>query len=197
MDVFQIIDALKRKGYAVFDADNKEYNLNLVGVRSGNLKANSFDDMLYMFWLFAGRWRMREYQITTDPGLYWLKNPMNVEGTAILKEGQYKGLWEIGLHKGQYKALVQKNPCTVIRDANRDDKLNIVGGKEETGTFGINLHRANANVKSKQVDKWSAGCQVFANPEDYRIFMEYCEKARRNFGNSFTYTLMKERDLVC
>ena len=47
-------------------------------------------------------------QCTTLPGLYWLENPMNSKGCAILKEGQYKGVYEIDLHNGKYEAICQR-----------------------------------------------------------------------------------------
>lgn len=190
----EILAVMRRKGYVIFSNQSKNFNLNLVGIRSKTNKPNAFDDLMCAIWLFDDRWHQKAYQITTDPGLYWLKNPMHVDGTAILKEGQYRGLWEIGQHQGRYKALVQARPCTVIRDANRDDRLDFSGGIEDVGLFGINCHRAAASGTSAEVDKWSAGCQVFANAKDFQEFMCMCEIARINWGNSFTYTLLNERD---
>jgi hypothetical protein len=33
---------------------------------------------------------------------------MNSKGCAILKEGQYKGVYEIDLHNGKYEAICQR-----------------------------------------------------------------------------------------
>ncbi len=193
-DFIQLLHAMRLKGHKIFEKDDKPYNLNLIGIRADNPVPNSFDDRLFVLWKHNGTWKRKVYAITTDPGTYWLKNPMNVNGTAILKEGQYLGLWALGKHSG-YDALVQVNPCTVIRDRNRDNRLDY-DGHEETGLFGINLHRANPCGKSKQVDKWSAGCQVFADGREFQSFMRIAKESARIWGNSFTYTLLNERDLA-
>jgi hypothetical protein len=195
-NVEQIIAEMKRLGYAVFERDDKEFNLNLVGVRSKENKTDKFNDSMYVFYRFNGAWQLWQYQITTDPGLYWLLNPMNVNGTAILKPGQYRGLWKIGLHLGLYEALVQAAPCTVIRDYDRDANLDYDSGREDTGIFGINCHHAHASGVSYEVGKWSAGCQVFAGIDDWYLFMQRCRYAMASFGNSFTYTLLAEKEMV-
>ena len=120
---------------------------------------------------------------------------MNVKGTAILKEGQYRSCWKIGKHQGKYTALVQRKPVTVIRDADRDAEYDYDSGVAEKGLFGINIHRSNSKRESTQVDKWSAGCQVFANPWEYDVFIKICEESADIFGNSFSYTLINEEDL--
>jgi hypothetical protein len=188
----EIIGVMKRKGYKVFEKDQINYNLNIVGVRSSDQTPNVFNDRLFVFWKFKKAKVLNQFRITTDPGLYWLKNPMNEKGTAILKPGQYLDIWQIGLHQGKYEALVQTGNFTVIRDFDRDVELDYNSGREEAGIFGINCHHAGEN--SQTVDKWSAGCQVFATIPDFDLFMDICRKARRVWGNSFSYTLLEERD---
>jgi hypothetical protein len=63
------------------------------------------------------------------------------------------------------------------------------------GIYGINIHRSNPHNESTQIDKWSAGCQVFANPSNFETFMRVCNKAKEAWGNSFTYTLLESKDL--
>lgn len=225
LTVENVIPVLKKKNYKIFENDTKNYNLNVVGIRTNDLGSNAFNDWRVIFWKYQGKWKIIKQQITTDPGLYWRQNPENVEGVAILKEGQYCGCWTIGLHKGQYKALVQCKPITVIRDFDKDVYLDIyeqkdldkftkkvltVGGvptveyydgtklvqREQTGLFGINQHRAKDGGTSTQVDKWSAGCQVVAADSDHDKYMELCDKAAVIYGNSFTYTLINEKDFV-
>jgi len=118
---------------------------------------------------------------------------MNVEGTAILKEGQHRGAWKLGKHKG-YEALVQRKEVTVIRDGNKDGILDLDSGYEETGFFGINHHRANAKNESTQVDKWSAGCQVTADPHLYDVFIKLCQESAEVWGEGLTYTLLNIED---
>jgi hypothetical protein len=184
-----LISTLKSKGYEVYDAPNK---LNIVGVRSNTTKPNKFDDKIYAFWKEpTGDWKGKYWTATTDPGTYYLNNPLSNLGTAILKQGQYKDAYAIGLHKGQYTALVQTKPVTVIRDYDRNAVLDFYNGREETGLFGINIHKAGKD--SSEVDQWSAGCQVFSKSNDFAEFIDLTQKQKSLYGNKFTYTLIDER----
>lgn len=122
----KIITVLKSKGYPIAEDDSKDYNINLVGIRSNNTVPNSFDDLFTMFWKHSGLWTLRAFPCTTDPGSTWLLDKDgkgNSAGTAIMKEGYYKDLWHLGLHQGKYEALKQCSPVTVIRDFNKDNIL--------------------------------------------------------------------------
>jgi len=187
-----LLSLMKSKGYQIND---KPYQLNIVGVRSDANTPNKFDDKMYVFWNTENGWEGKYFTITTDPGTYWLNNPMQPSGTAILKQGQYINSHKIGLHQGKYKALTQQNPVTVIRDYDRNAILDFNNGKEDKGLFGINIHRANATGTTKTIDKYSAGCQVFENAEDFAKFLELAEKHNTMYGNNFTYTLVDERAL--
>lgn len=182
------------KGYTLFQNDSKPHNLNIVGIRNLNGKVNQFDDWVVVLWKYKGVWNLVTFEATTDPGKVALTSPSNPKGTAILKEGQYKGSHMLGMHKGKYKALVQAKALTVFRDANRNAQLDFTGGKEDTGVFGINIHRARPVGTSIQVDNWSEGCQVIANSSDFNQFITLCEAAAAIYGNSFTYTLINTTD---
>lgn len=192
----KIIGLMKQKGYALFTPDNKNYNLNIVGIRSENPQSNSFDDKLVVFWWYKGFFNSYCFEITTDPGRHWLLNPMNPNGTAILKEGQYRGVYEIGLHQGRYKALIQRGSLKVYRDRDKDSALDMIDNTVEQGrNFGINIHHAALDGDTISVERWSAGCQVFKNYFDFQIFMSICERAANIWGNKFTYTLLLEKEL--
>lgn len=206
LSVQDLIKVAANKGYKIFDNDSKNYNINIWGIRKVPGSVNSFDDLIVVFWKFKGLWELRIFPATTEPGTYWLNNPLSKLGTAILIEGQHRALWKKGLHQGKYSALVQASPVTVIRDWDKDSQLDYDSGRKETGYFGINCHRASANGGSIQVDKWSAGCQVLQNrkigvPEselpvyEFDYFMSLCDYAADTYGNSFTYTLIKETDI--
>lgn len=186
-----LINALHQQGYAIY---SRPFEINLVGIRSADTRANRFDDEIHLFYKNGAGQRVHFiFPATTDPGTYWLKNPMNPQGTAILKAGQYKDCYQIGLHQGKYYALVQAKPVTVLRDYDRNAFLDFKNGKADTGMFGINIHHANVEGTATVVDKNSAGCQVFARMKDFTLFMTLCEAHRRLYGNSFTYTLIDKR----
>lgn len=237
--VDKIIAVLKNKKYIVYDNDVKNYNLNIVGIRSDIQKSNSFDDLITVFWRYQGKWELRVFPCTTDPGTFGLVNPQNPNGTGILKEGQYIDTYKIDLHQGKYEALCQRlKPVTAIRDFDKDDILdfyspdltklrkvekktsdeiicewydsnNKLMWRETTGFYGINIHRANENGKSVQVDKWSLACQVsqnrhIFNPDNQSVkvyefdyFMNLCKKKVESFKeNKFSYTLINARDFA-
>lgn len=182
---------LSQKGYKTF---TRSFELNIVGIRADSTKPNSFDDLIHVFYKNSeGVYQLHSFTATTDPGTFWLENPLNPQGTAILKQGQYIGSHMIGMHRGKYQALVQKRPVTVIRDYDRNAVLDFMNGKEETGLFGINIHRAAESGTTKYVEKFSAGCQVFASANDFNVFMQLCDRHKQLYGNDFTYTLLDQR----
>jgi hypothetical protein len=125
---------------------------------------NRFDDWITVFYHTHDKWIFDTFPATTDPGRYLLgeETMLNDDGTAILKEGRYRTAYELGRHDGEYRALVQAEPVTVIRDFDRDGKLDTESGREETGLSGINIHRARAEgAASTTVGRWSAGARCW------------------------------------
>jgi hypothetical protein len=182
---------LRHKDYATY---SRPYELNIVGIRSDSIVPNRFDDEIHVFYKTdTHNWYYHVYKVTTDPGTFWLKNPSQPQGTAILSQGQYKNAYALGMHQGKYKALVQHKPVSVIRDYDRDATLDFLNGTTSTGMFGINIHRASASGTTKYVDKYSAGCQVFESSTAFNEFIGLCEHQRKLYGNLFTYTLIDFR----
>jgi hypothetical protein len=184
---------LKEYGFVLY---TKPYQLNIVGLRSKSVKSNTFDDEIHVFYTKPdGRWNYHIYPATTDPGTFWLNNPAYPQGTAILAQGQNVGAYAIGKHRGLYEALVQQKPVSVIRDYDRDALLDFNNGTKQKGYFGINIHRAERSGSTKFIDKYSAGCQVFKDADDFYIFMQLCKQHAKLYGNSFSYTLIDFRSL--
>jgi len=171
--------------------------MNIVGVRGSSTRPGKFDDMLLVLQRNTRKeWEVYSYRITTDPGSYYLRNPLKVTGTAILVPDQYRTTYTIGKHKG-YAALVQhKGAVKVWRDADKDLVLDWGEGTEYEGYYGINIHRSRKSGESSSVGKWSAGCQVFKNAGEFDEFMGLCADSAKKYGNGFTYTLLKQSDLV-
>ena len=194
----QIEKAVESKGHKYFH--HGAYNVNIVGVRNGATGdeiTNKFDDCMTVSYKDdAGDWHFNCWKCTTDPGKYWAEHLLNKDGVAILKEGQYRGSHMIGLHQGKYEALRQKGAVKVYRDKNMDDEYDLIEEDVQNGVFGINIHKAGSwKSGSVQVDKWSAGCQVFSKEDDFYDFMNIMYKARDRWGNSFTYTLINSKDV--
>ena len=188
-----VLSAMARKRYTVF---TQPYRLNIVGVRDLTGEPNRFNDSINVFFKDnLGNWTFKSNPATTDPGTYYLLNPMNVSGTAIVVPGQYPNSHALGLHRGQYTALVQQGPITVVRDPNKDDRLDFASGTPISGVYGINIHRATSSGSSTVVDRYSAGCQVFANSSDFAQLIEWCQRHSQMYGNVFSYTLLEEADL--
>ena len=195
----QIEETMKQKDYKYFSTG--DYNLNVIGIRNsstGFKVTNRFDDKMTLSYKEKGIWKFHMFDCTTDPGTHWVENIMRKEGVAVLKPGQYRHSHKIRKHQGRYEALGQQNPMTVYRDNNRDNNYDLNDNNTQTGLFGINIHRATkyAGKKSSQVDKWSAGCQVIASNDDWKLFMKICRKARDTWGNRFTYTLLESNKIL-
>lgn len=195
-----LVETFKSLGHVVFTKPN---SINLFGVRSDQQKANDFDDRIGAFWKDeTGQGNIISFAGTTDPGTFWLKKPMKVDGTAIMIADQYRAAYKIGNFKG-YKCLRQVNPMKYVRDNNRDGVLDFFTknpeAKIEEAVIGSHIHRANAERMSTKVNKWSAACQVVADPLCYAMLMDLCFKSAAQFGNSFTYTLIYQHDIekVC
>jgi hypothetical protein len=186
-------NAMKNTGYKLFGGGN--YNLNLIGVRSNDTHANTFNDVFCVLFEVAGVEQLLQFACTTDPGVYYRLHPLNVNGTAVLIPGQHNAMWQLGRHQGKYTALVQRGKATVYRDGNKNEDLDITDVVKDTGYFGINAHRASEKGLAKQVGKFSAGCQVIQHPIEFEILINLCKLAMEQYGNSFTYTLLTEQQL--
>jgi hypothetical protein len=168
------IDQKKQElGYPVFRNNLKDYNLNA--------KPDHFDDIVVIDWWDLHNIRnIHTWEITTDPGLYWLKKPMNVNGTAIVCHDQFvRGAFKPGYHKG-YKAMIQNNYDSfyVWRDNNKNKILDYSGLKYNDVT-GLNWHHAY-NVE--KVGPYSAGCQVHSKIKDQQKSYAICAEGYKTWG---------------
>jgi len=199
----QIQSTVEGKGYKYFtDNSNKSYDVNIIGIRNSETNGrvtNAFDDLMTIAYKNEdGEWLYHEFKCTTDPGTHWVENILNDRGVAILKPGQYRGSHKLRLHQGKYLALGQKKPMKIYRDVNLDGKYDLIEESVREELIGINIHRATSRAggKSSRVDKWSAGCQVIADNDDWHTFLDICQTAREIHGNSFSYTLIESKDII-
>jgi len=187
--------AYKKLGYVFHD---EPCRLNIGGVRALNLSTNKFDDVIFCAYVSEIGVKILVYaQATTDPGTYYLKNPLNEKGCALLKEGQYLNSHKQGLHRGAYPALVQCGELVVYRDNDKNGVFNILPSSIERGFgYGINIHRASGAGVVDLVNKYSAGCQVFNKAEDLDYLLVLCDKQEQKTKiKTFDYTLLSEADI--
>lgn len=185
------------KGYT-FYGEGKDWNVNIFGIRyGGTIIDNKFDDAIGIVYYVQGIAHLFSTMGTTQPGAYYMEQPMNDAGTAILVPGQYKGVYQIGLHLGQYEALVQRGKLKIYRDNDRDKEYDL-DPKTMIGVegSGINIHHASNTGVSTFINNWSAGCQVIASITAWNEFMSIIKRSRDLYGNKFTYTLFTEADII-
>jgi len=203
VSINQIVNTFDDLGYRYFE--NEPFDLNLVGIRSNDLSANRFNDLFCLFYVSDMQMEFFQTACTTDPGLYYRENPMNVEGTALMTPGQHRGAYRRGKHRGKYEALVQAKPLphyrvdpdfwerSIMDDSalNYNESLLLMTVHEKM--IGMNIHRASELSRSTRVGKWSAGCQVIADPDIFRLIIRLCDKQiKAGRGETFTYTLITE-----
>ena len=189
-------EIMVNKGYPFFERG--DLNLNIIGVRSDVKEANSFDDWLFVIFKNRGVWQIKCFDITTDAGTYWLKNPSH-KGTALLVPNCYRSVYKIDKHRGKYDALCQRGgKVAVYRDNNKNLILDNNDSSIEWGWFGINIHKSHKSgtlTDGKSVGRFSAGCQVFKSANEYKVFMNLVQASiKEGFANKFTYTLLTYKD---
>lgn len=189
----RIKNTIQSLGYKWF-----EDQPNIIGLRSNLDLPDIFNDFMFLIYKDEnGTEIMKTYQTTTDPGVYWLNNPMNINGTAVLKPGQYIKSHSVGFHqnKKDHRALVQTGKLSVYRDKDKD---NLAEATEfvDTGMFGVNVHGANKGIKTTKISRWSAGCTVFQDWSQKEEFIDIVEKYKDVNDNKFTYTLLKESQII-
>ena len=183
---YNFINFFTKLGYTILNEERyKPYNLNIVGIRNRFGRVNYFDDSINIYYQENSGWVHKTFQATTLPGTPSLLKPMNPKGSAILKPGQYR--YKKGKHKGKYEALVQADYVTVYRDNNKNLVYDIDHRTEESGMFGINIHKAS--LGAKLVGPESYGCQVIK--EGFDEFMELINKSLNFRENSFLYSLVE------
>ncbi len=190
----QVFERMRHEGHAIFETDSRNYNLNIIGIRSKTAKLDEFGCQLMVTWKYKGGWYTHSYRITTYPGRYYMMQKLlNPAGCAILVPGQYRGVYAVRLHNNKYKALCQTHgDVRVFRDRDKDSQFDLNVHTIMKGSFGINIHNSQDNMTTTRVGAHSAGCQVFSDDKEFYEFMTLLHLSLENFPNKFTYTLINE-----
>jgi hypothetical protein len=143
-----------------FPIREKPFQVNLLGVRSAKVAGKYSDTIACFFTNSNGNIYWRQYPASTVPTGYWLLNPMQKKGCAVLAPGYHKDIWIDGLHKGKYPGLLQRGgDVTIYRDNSKDMNIDLDPLSMEIGQFGINMHDY-WSYSDMKADQSSAGCQV-------------------------------------
>ena len=188
----KILDSVESHGFKIFSDGN--YDLNIIAVRNLQNNPNVFDDKLHVCFLKNGEWQERIYQVTTDPGRFYLEDPTYRDGqgvAVIYHPQQARGAYKIGLHGGKYECLRQCQPIKFWRDRNFNNKADYIGDVHKDLIY-VNIHRASIKGSTK-VERYSAGCIVFSDPDQYEDFMELAHKQIESLGyRTYTLTIIGE-----
>jgi len=142
--------------------------------------------------------KITPYQITTVPSLaYYGKKPMNPKGVGIKLPGQTLYIFQEGsLGSGtKYKMMVEGEPIKVGRYPIGVTKFESYKPAEVyTESCGMQIHRSSTKGVGICVGPWSAGCQVFADNEEWKDFISKAEKEQMN-ATKFYYGLIQLDDI--
>jgi len=141
--------------------------------------------------------RFVPYQITTVPSLaYYGKKPLNPKGTGIKLPGDtvyYLKEGELG--HGKYKMFVEGEKIKVGRYPVGVTTFETYKPAEVfTEDCGMQIHRSSTNGVGICVGPWSAGCQVFADYDEFKDVISKAEREQMNAGK-FLYALIQLDDI--
>lgn len=191
----KIIAGMMNRGYYVTTNPNNFNIVYLEGVsrlENGSFKLNDnavdgWNDLRMLIRIdYGGRPIIEHcFGATTGPGKPYILNPMNPDGCARIKLGQYKA-WVFGKHKGTQDALQQNGPIVVCRDLNKDGQRE--GDKEFLSVATINQHTTNIFFDKNEVGYHSAGCLVGKNhAEHYQFMAELRGDSRYESNNAYQF----------
>ena len=184
--------AYKDKGY---DFRTGVYGLNVGGIRAAKLVPDQFCCHLFgAYTAETGENVLTLMRGTTVPGVYWLKNPMNKEGTFVMCPGQYKASHTRGLHMGKVPAFVQIGNLKGWMDNDRDNIVDFEGSIWNRPGAGVNIHPMGEVLKV--IYNWSAGCQGATATDINHLLFLYDKQVEWQKIENIDYTLFEEKDFV-
>jgi hypothetical protein len=192
-----LVDYARKNKWEVRTGEN-QYNIFYVqgmfpsGIQNDNTP-NQFNDSRFLVEINPTPRLIGAWEASIEAGNHYIKQPMNASGAAQIQvPGQYKA-WRVGKHKGRELALVQVASVDIVRDFNRNGKVD-EGDKKERSLIGANQHSAN---DQQFVDGASAGCPVGRTSKGHQEFMTFLQqdadyRVDKNFIFSTSFISAKE-----
>lgn len=200
-----------KKGYAFFTQG--DYNLNIIAIRENDIFENTFSDTLLVLYKVNQKWQIFKTKWTTLAGVYGLggeQNPLtkwqtgtDLDGVAIIAEGQYRGAFEYvnnGFNYPFTEYLRQIKALNYWRDNNKNFKIDRNPLTFRTGIYETHLHAMShfntdgIYISFPGYSPWSQGCQG-APSYWFNQFLSLVREAVKIYGKRFTYTLVHRNEL--
>jgi len=137
------------------------------------------------------------YQITTVPSLaFYGKKPLNPKGTGIKIPGDtIYYLKDSSIGDEKYKMMVEGEKIKVGRYPVGVTRYETYKPAEVfVEDCGMQIHRSSTKGVGVCVGPYSAGCQVFADYDEYKDFISKAEREQMNAGK-FIYALIQLDDI--
>ena len=187
--ILEIHEVMKGADMVIFD---RPFSITLGGIRTKDNLSEAFNDFHFAsMFTPAGNLVSAIIEGTTDAGLYYRKNPLNVDGTAIIKHGvQHRGAYtymEEGGHRGQ-EAFRQTGDMEYWRDADRDKYLEF-DGESFVDNFATNGHDMGSR---ENVGKNSAGCWGAHNTNMEILYHLAKVQIKNGVGAGLSYAMLHE-----
>ena len=195
-EIEEIHRVMKSAGMVVFDTP---YSVTLGGIRTVDNSSNKFNDWLFAsFFTPDGGIESVIIPGTTDAGLYYRENPINKNGTAIIKHGiQHRSAYQYQNpeenkdqrgHKGK-EAFRQIGDMEYWRDADRDKYLEF-DGETEIDNNATNGH--DMGTLGENVNKWSAGCWGSVEGNMDLLYSMARIQIANDLGDIFSFAMLHE-----
>ncbi len=192
----KIHDVMKAAGMSVFTTP---FSVTLGGIRTKDNSSNKFNDYIFASYFTEGGGLVSVvFEGTTDAGLYYRMNPLNVDGTAIIKHGiQHSGAYQYqnpdynDQHRGHRgkEAFRQVKDMAYWRDADRDKYLEF-DGQEFVDNFATNGH--DMGTRGEDVNKWSAGCWGSVEENMDILYNIAVDQIKHGLGDHFSFAMLHE-----
>ncbi len=183
----KLLETLESNNYHIY---TKPFQLNIVGIRKDDARIrtkhnmenslkdddNIFCDQLVIFYYDEQEnLEFSIYEINTVPSI------KSYDQYYIVIPNQYEALFTIKDNR-----LIQHKEVDVFRDTFENNNAFFDPFSIQTGYFDITFCEKNLDYS----------CHRFRYNEEFTEFLELCLVHESHYGNSFTYTLLEEHQVI-